>query len=215
MKLYILSTNSLKEEKQYETALSLLSKEHQKQMQSCAESQRYAKCAGRLLLYYACHKQGISDIAIEKNRHGKPYLASVKDFYFNLSHSGTMAALLCAETPVGVDIETIRKELPKHLHKILSLEEQAFLEKQSNKQAVFTTLWSRKESYVKKRGGRIFDHPKQWEMADEKGYRDIVGGDLLHSYHVQEYILSLCVEEKNEIPMYQFVTLCDILQELS
>lgn len=215
LEVYVMSTNQLKEEKNIQRASLLLSKEDQEQIQRCAEGQRYAKLAGTLLLYYACHKHGITRIEIQKNRHGKPYLTSVDAFHFNLSHSGTMVALICADTPVGVDIEKIRTKLPKHLNKILSLEEQSFLEQQTDPYTTFTTLWSRKESYVKQKGGRIFDHPERFVMAGEQGYDTKIGECHLQSFVLSEYVLSVCVPQQMDIPPYQYVTLQDIFSQIS
>lgn len=45
---------------------------------------------------------------ITYNKYGKPYL---KNFYFNISHSGRWVVLACANEDVGIDIEKIQEEI--------------------------------------------------------------------------------------------------------
>ena len=98
------------------------------------------------------------------NSHGKPMLAAdsagADDIRFNLSHSGAFVLLVLARgREVGVDVEQIRDDLP-HLDmaaRFFSVAEHAALVAQppSHRVLFFFETWTRKEAYVKGRGGGL------------------------------------------------------------
>lgn len=64
------------------------------------------------------------ELTIERNWYGKPFLTDRENAWFNLSHSGSVMALVLSRTgEVGVDIEfrTIHKDYAKIAHRFFSL----------------------------------------------------------------------------------------------
>ncbi|MGK0550650.1 4'-phosphopantetheinyl transferase family protein [Enterococcus faecalis] len=95
-----------------------------------------------------------SEIAFFKNYYGKPYIKGFSNIYFNISHSGDFVCCSISDTEVGVDIEKINTNLDiEFFENIFSDEEWSqVMDKKSNNYDVFFSLWTLKESYVKKIG---------------------------------------------------------------
>lgn len=93
-------------------------------------------------------------IAFRIDRYGKPHLAGIDGLQFNLSESGSLAALAISYGRlVGVDVERIRPipDLDAMADQCFSESERAVLRALSSteKEAAFFTFWTRKEAYIK------------------------------------------------------------------
>ena len=64
-----------------------------------------------LLLRYALKQEfGITDIPrFTYNEHGKPFLCGAEGIYFNMSHAAERVVCAVSRSPVGADIQDIRK----------------------------------------------------------------------------------------------------------
>lgn len=92
-------------------------------------------------------------ISFSKNCFGKPYITDLPEAYFNVSHSGNYVCCSVSDTEVGIDIEKIDKKINIDIFRnFFSQEEWLQLEKAQNKRQVFYSLWTLKESYIKKIG---------------------------------------------------------------
>lgn len=198
-KLYLLDITGLQE--YVPQALARLPQEEQNRMlQIQMPRQRLLSLTARILFYHVGHAYGITDFHVTYGQYGKPILSSAPQFHFNISHSGNYAALVCSTLPVGVDVEQIRERIPKHLEKILSPEEQNFLEQQEKKTEIFTRLWTRKESFVKWKGERIFNHPNQWNMVNASGLVQHLSGCQFCDYSLTGHVLSICLSDQDTLP---------------
>lgn len=94
--------------------------------------------------------KSLNDIVI--GEHGKPLLEGI---HFNVSHSKNLVVCALSDTPVGCDVEIIKKA-PLHLEKkCFNPEEIRFRDELSPDDSVdraFFRLWSAKESYLKMTG---------------------------------------------------------------
>ena len=80
---------------------------------------------------------------------GKPYLAD-GEFYFNLSHSGTLAVLATAESEVGIDAEKVRPVSDALEKKVCTVRERAYLAAcGARREEEFFRIWTAKESVMK------------------------------------------------------------------
>ena len=96
------------------------------------------------------------DIVIKKEALGKPYAESLP-IHFNISHSGTFAVCVTHSSPVGVDIQSIRKVRPLALRRTFSPKEQEYvLASPETQDERFNRLWCMKEAWTKRLGGSIF-----------------------------------------------------------
>ncbi len=104
---------------------------------------------------------------------GKPFLADRADLHFNLSHCEDRGVLAVAVSPVGVDLEKIR-DIPEALviaehfftpSEIGAL--RAFPE--TERPDAFLRCWTRKEAYVKARGGGLSTPLDSFDVTLDRG----------------------------------------------
>ena len=109
-------------------------------------------CLGAgLLLAWALHQAGATDLSLCRLRYGKPVLANNPDIHFNLSHSGMLAVGAVSDQPVGVDVETLQNADSGIMDMCFHPIEQEWINHAKDQRREFTRLWTRKESYLKLR----------------------------------------------------------------
>ncbi len=120
-----------------------------------ADSRRYiAAHAMQRRILSAYTGIGPEKVRYTHGTYGKPMLdVPGGRLCFNLSHSGSMAAIALAESmEIGIDIEQMRSGLsPEELAGSLSKDEMEALRKDGSP-AAFYRLWTRKEAYLKATG---------------------------------------------------------------
>lgn len=89
----------------------------------------------------------LSNYVVLKNENGKPYFKD-NDIYFNISNKDNITVAVTSSNPVGIDIEklTFKNMVVKHF---FSKNEQEVIKKSLNKELDFTTIWVKKEAYLK------------------------------------------------------------------
>ncbi len=92
--------------------------------------------------------------------HGKPFLAEHPDLHFNLSHCRVAVACAVSSSPVGIDIESIRKARPDLVRRTMNDDEAQSIISSSDPDREFTILWTRKEAVLKLSGRGIVDDMK-------------------------------------------------------
>lgn len=128
-----------------------------------------------------------TDIVLRNGIHGKPHITmddSESMIRFNVSHSkGFVVFAFSLRAEVGVDVEQIRKEFPDReiAERFFSEEEVAALGKlpPERSSGAFFTCWTRKEAYVKARGGGLqiplrsfsvgLGENEEQQVVDERG----------------------------------------------
>lgn len=112
-------------------------------------------------------------ITISKNEFGKPEIINYPNIYFNLSHSGKYTCCIMGDSEVGIDIEFLDTNIDTNLFKnILHEEEYSNVIRKTESMAqkkVFFSLWTLKESYLKKIGCGLFQKLNTFciEMKEE------------------------------------------------
>lgn len=134
------------------------------------------------------------------NSYGKPYIEGV---YFNISHSEDYVVCAVSDTEVGIDIEHIRPVDFIVAENFFSNEEKQRLYGFGKDDGLkyFYTVWTAKESYIKKNGRGIdFDLRnittlfKDHEICIFKN--DIDTGCLCYTVTIDDnYIMTLCSDE--------------------
>lgn len=124
------------------------------------EEDRKLSLAAYLLLQLALEKEyGITepqDFAFGPG--GKPYLKAYPGIHFNLSHCPAAALCVVDSIPVGCDIETVENKIDTNLYRrVCSPQELQAILKAPHPPLAFTTLWTRKEAFLKLRGEGISD----------------------------------------------------------
>ena len=139
---------------------------------------------------------------IYTERGGKPRLREGP--CFSLSHSGELAFCALSDAELGADVQKLpeREPEPRLLERCLSESERQMYLKSGNRLALFTILWSLKESYAKMDGaGLVPLHPAQIAIElFQPGRAAVTGSGAKLWYCVRgDYVFSIC-SEKYEKP---------------
>lgn len=87
------------------------------------------------------------------NEYGAPYLLNGP--FFSISHCKQGIAIVISDTPVGIDIEGLRKVDEGLIRKTMNAEEQMQIYSSAAPEIEFIRLWTRKEAFVKMQGTGI------------------------------------------------------------
>ena len=127
------------------------------------------------------------EAAIERMEYGKPYLRDFPELHFNLSHGSGIAACIVTDTECGIDCEQCREMREGVVRRCFSPAEKRLLEEtpESERDLMFTRLWTLKEAFVKCIGKGIGYPMDTAEFAFE-GSRIVTA---LKGYRFSQYIL--------------------------
>lgn len=118
-------------------------------LENCREVDRARSCTGRLLLHELLRRRGVEfsePLRMVYGGEGKPALADLPEWHFNVSHSGDWVVCALARCPVGVDLQEERS-LRVSLYHYFTPKEQEML--QLLPENAFFDLWAMKEAYGK------------------------------------------------------------------
>ena len=209
------------DDESYEKAYAWASEERKQRAQRyrCAEDARRCILAEALLrfsLKEACGYTG--QIETQYHEYGKPFIKGLKNFAYNMSHSGQWVVVAYSydetgtvkDAKVGVDVEKIREftNCEKLAIRFLAQEEQEYIfsvKSDAERAARFTEVWTLKESYLKYLGcglsqslesfavdastGQILDASGK-KVADVSAKSFVLGED---------YYLSVCSNDQEII----------------
>ena len=93
----------------------------------------------------------LSNYVVLKTKNGKPYFRvgnKDNEIYFNISNKDNITVAVTSSKPVGIDIErlTFNSSVVKHF---FSKNEQEIIRESFDKEKDFTTIWVKKEAYIK------------------------------------------------------------------
>lgn len=130
----------------------------------------------------AAEKLNISpkNIVFEATANGKPYIKNYPDFHFNISHTACAIAVALSNSPIGIDIEKIRKADLRVAKRFFTPEENEYISAE-NSDTRFFEIWTQKESYIKKNG---------LTMSSIKA----CNSDNIHTFAEKGYIISVCAD---------------------
>ena len=105
------------------------------------------------------------DLLFSYNEYGKPELSinmanrvgCILKPHFSISHCKQAIAVAVADTPIGIDIETLRHPSESLIEKTMSEQEQKLIAAAVSPDAMFTALWTKKEAVLKCKGTGIID----------------------------------------------------------
>ncbi|MGE6632001.1 4'-phosphopantetheinyl transferase family protein [Bacillus sp. NPDC077027] len=161
MKIYAIRLQLLCEEEELEQ-IQHLKRFVSEQKRKAAERFRFPIDARRTLIGEVLIRQIVQEtyqipsdqIVFETEENGKPIIAGLKNFHFNLSHSGHFVVCAVSDKPVGIDIEQVKPIDLDIAKRFFSPQEYADLLTKSTKDQIpyFFHLWSMKESFIKLTG---------------------------------------------------------------
>lgn len=124
------------------------------------------------------------------NDYGQPCLADGP--YFSISHSKNAIAVCVDDTPVGIDVESVRPLRRELVAKIMSAREQSLIAASVSQEWAFTRLWTQKEAVLKLRGTGI--------IADLRNTLDDCADVSFHSIDnpLHNYVLTIVTQKTKE-----------------
>lgn len=135
---------------------------------------------------------------IKKGPHGKPYIAELSEFHFNVSHSGKWVVCAVGNAELGVDIERTDRKIKGVARRFYSTAEQSYLlslpEKEREK--VFFDIWALKESYMKATGDGMTMSPETFTVTvnNQTNRVDNEYSSLLCNFPDELYRLAITVK---------------------
>lgn len=106
-------------------------------------------------LLFSGLNEGDLERELAKEEKGKPFLKNYPQIHLNISHGKDMVVCGIGSSPLGVDVEAIRPVKPTVFRRVLTAEEQDYLEKskvdfgENGWYRDFFRIWTLKESYAK------------------------------------------------------------------
>ncbi len=137
-----------------------------------------------------------SDIIIDYEPDGAPYLPEYPDLPISISHSGDYAACALSRDSfikIGIDIEKLDPSVIEHIFKVAFTDREQSILKRCSDTAVFEN-WTAKEAYLKYIKKGFNESLKQVEVINGKIYhhrREVQGAALFSTRIDNEYALSL------------------------
>lgn len=139
------------------------------------------------------------DLLFSYNEYGKPELSinmanrvgCILKPHFSISHCKQAIAVAVADTPIGIDIETLRHPSKSLIEKTMSEQEQKLIAAAVSPDAMFTALWTQKEAVLKCKGTGIIDDLHSVLMPTH------IGEDYLIETFYEPKIYSVCVKKSN------------------
>ncbi|MBQ2405694.1 MAG: 4'-phosphopantetheinyl transferase superfamily protein [Lachnospiraceae bacterium] len=171
------------------------------------EERNRSVCAGMLLRYAfldcGYSKAQWSEVEIKYNQYGKPELKNYEKFCYSLSHSGKWVICVVDGQNVGTDIQKWQKWNINIAKRFFAHEEYERIidKKDEDRDRMFFSIWSAKESFVKYTGRGIGAGIDQ--CVTDVELSKIVSDDRILNIRLYEDIpgYSLCVcSERQEFP---------------
>ncbi len=200
LELYAVNIEKFISEDQYNKLLNKVSKEQQsriKQFRFIDDAKR-TLCGEVLIRFLACQKLSLknSDIIIERNEYGKPFLKEYPYFHYNISHSGKWVVVAISDQAIGVDIEQIKSIDMNIARWYFAINEcnSIIREVLKKQQETFYFLWTAKESYTKYIGKGLLMPLNSFSILKEERYSTVnIDRDcLIQTIVIDDYILSTC-----------------------
>ncbi|SHK23025.1 4'-phosphopantetheinyl transferase family protein [Paramaledivibacter caminithermalis] len=207
IEIYATKINDIIEKSKYKKLLSYLSEERIKKINRLVRlNDKYRSLLGEILVrQIIINKFNMlnSDIKIVTNNYGKPYLYTINNFEFNISHSGDWVVCAIDESPIGIDIEKIQSiNYLDIVERFFTKNECRFLNSKNEyeKLGYFFELWTLKESYIKAVGKGLSIPLNSFEISVIGDNIEVIGTNnkrYFKMYNIDYcYKLSVCSKNK-------------------
>ncbi len=127
--------------------------------------------------------------------YGKPFIVDHPDIFFNMSHCREAAICVLSDSPVGVDIETIRSFKESLVNYTMNESECNQIENADHPEVEFIRLWTMKESLMKLTGKGISNNMKDI-LTDEVDFTTVECLDRGYIYTIARKRETLATEKK-------------------
>lgn len=160
---------------------------------------------GISLLIYAVGREfgiDITDKDISRGEHGKPYLPGYPSVSFSIAHCSGLAVCLVSDMVCGVDAEALRKVSKGAVKRVFSQAEEKLISSapESDRDIIFTTLWTLKEAYSKADGRGL--------AAMGEAHFSLNGDNIIsytpfyfRRFFLDGYVISACCSDDTDIQL--------------
>jgi 4'-phosphopantetheinyl transferase len=193
---------------------------------------RFCVCRGLLRAFLGAYlATAPRDIELSYGKSGKPFLAGVDSFQFNLAHSEEMAVYAFAwGCEVGVDIERVRdiQDIAGIARHFFCPEEVADLNSVGARERLesFFACWTRKEAYIKATGEGLSASLDSFRVALQpretpcfvhiNGSTSDAGLWSLHGFRPNhEYIGALAFQDRRNLRFFDRQPLEDVFTKIA
>lgn len=177
--------------------LDLISNERYKRAKRYLKDQDRRNCIlGYLLLRYGILKEyniEINNYKYSYNEFGKPYIKSLPDISFNISHSGKYIVCIIERNRIGIDIqEVVNGNFMGVADLVCSEIEKNKILHNFKPSKLFTKYWCLKESYIKAEGIGIDNAIKDLDFSNFRENAFTYKEYFFQIYEDKKYVLSVC-----------------------
>lgn len=197
--LYVADISKLPDPKDEPQLMAGLNQDRIRKIQKIQKEQTRRQSMGAgLLVNKVLEHHGVKADAMYLSKHGKP---EIDNFYFNLSHSGDLVVCAVADSPVGCDVEQIRKAPERVGEYFFSENEKKYLKQFEDKayDEAFFHIWTLKESYTKMTGEGMALSRGNYELMLNEQVRVLREGKMQNcnfaEYEVKGYWIAVCSED--------------------
>lgn len=167
-------------------SLTLIASEAEELSNIRHPAQRVEWLACRAAIRHLVEMQGLTYLGLHKDEFGKPHLVNLP-WFVSLSHtSGWAAAVLHRLRPVGIDIEPIRDQFQRVVPRVLSNEEIAHANGDSDRLAVY---WCAKEALYKLYGKRNLTFREHLHIEPFQDGADTLVGHVRLPNHKEQLVI--------------------------
>ncbi len=133
----------------------------------------------------------LNRIKFLKGKRGKPYVEDCK-IKINWSHTKGLVVCAISEKEVGIDTEKIGQADEIIIKSFFSKGERDLIKNKEGKQKdiEFFKIWTKKEAFLKNRGGGLFD-------LDNIDWDNDLKNEYLYTFCYYNYVVSTYCEDKN------------------
>ncbi|MCQ2796773.1 MAG: 4'-phosphopantetheinyl transferase superfamily protein [Bacilli bacterium] len=151
--IYYAKIKPLFNEKRYEQYYALMPKKRQEKINKYINQEDKIRSVASFFLLIKLledNKIKYTDESFLIDENGKPYLKG-NPVYFNISHRGKYVMAAISASPIGVDVEFMKRGVDVHElgDKVFNANEINEFHHAMNKRVFFYQIWTLKESYLK------------------------------------------------------------------
>lgn len=212
-KVFYIDVSCFSNDKLFEAATAQLPAKRLEKIKKLKNSTDKYLCAGAWLALeeaLKCFSAHSCDKEIALTKKGKPYFKNIKNIYFSLSHSGSIALCAVSDKEVGADVQLITDFCEKICKKYFSKDEEKYIfasSAQKDKTERFFRIWSLKEAYVKMTGEGLSGF-KKLSLSEDA---NILEDAYFAEFNIDGYKASVCTNKKEKDFEFKKLNLSKIL----
>ena len=198
MELYRVNIKNLEDPLENQKILELVDfKRKNKVVRYRMPDDRKRSLGAGILIKKILNENGLSESSLKYSENEKPF---ADNLFFNISHSGDYVVGVVSDCDVGCDIERISGAPLEVAEHYFCPGELAYIKNAKNKDKVFFTLWTLKESYMKMTGRGMSLSLDSFEIVPRAGGFTIGNPPENHCFfktvEFEDYVFSICNENK-------------------